>query len=142
MLFMYTIKGTKGEDMMNKNISIIGVPMDLGQARRGVDMGPSAIRYAGVIERLEKLQYDICDLGDIAISPPDREHKKQNSKLRNLRQVTEANDKLYTMLDEEMKKNRCPLISDGHQSIASCSLAGISKHYNPFGLIWHDAQRD
>ncbi len=53
---------------MKQNMSIIGVPMDLGQNRRGVDMGPSAIRYAGVTERLENLQYHISDLGNVPVS--------------------------------------------------------------------------
>ena len=57
---------------MKKNMSIIGVPMDLGQMRRGVDMGPSAIRYAGIVERLENLGYDIKDLGDIEIGQAER----------------------------------------------------------------------
>lgn len=52
---------------MNKEVTIIGVPMDLGQTRRGVDMGPSAIRYAGVTERLERLGYSIYDEGDLTI---------------------------------------------------------------------------
>lgn len=52
---------------MKKEISVIGVPMDLGQMRRGVDMGPSAIRYAGVIERIEEIGYDVKDMGDICI---------------------------------------------------------------------------
>ena len=52
---------------MNKEVTIIGVPMDLGQTRRGVDMGPSAIRYAGVTERLEGLGYSIYDEGDLTI---------------------------------------------------------------------------
>lgn len=50
---------------MNKQVSLIGMPMDLGQARRGVDMGPSAIRYAHIVERLTELGYDIDDLGDV-----------------------------------------------------------------------------
>ena len=53
---------------MEKKISILGVPMDLGQSRRGVDMGPSAIRYAGIVERLQRLGYTVQDLGNIAIS--------------------------------------------------------------------------
>src|SRR5690625_5401646 len=59
----------KGGSFMDV-ISIIGVPMDLGQSRRGVDMGPSAIRYAGVMERLERLAYEINDLGDVPIKRP------------------------------------------------------------------------
>ena len=54
-----------------RKLSIIGMPMDLGQMRRGVDMGPSAIRYAGVYERLEELFDEIDDLGDIAIGRPE-----------------------------------------------------------------------
>src|SRR5699024_11647082 len=103
---------------MNENISIIGVPMDLGQCRRGVDMGPSAIRYAGVIERLEQLKYDIDDLGDISISRPDRKQREQKNKLRNLPQVAEANEELGKMVDEEIKKQRFPLILGGDHSIA------------------------
>lgn len=116
--------------------------MDLGQCRRGVDMGPSAIRYAGVIERLERLKYDIQDLGDITISRPDRKHKQQASKLRNLQQVAEANEQLGKMVDMEMGKARFPLILGGDHSIAIGSLAGISKHYDNLGLIWYDAHGD
>ncbi|HLR68929.1 arginase [Virgibacillus alimentarius] len=127
---------------MNENISIIGVPMDLGQCRRGVDMGPSAIRYAGVIERLEQLKYDIDDLGDISISRPDRKQREQKNKLRNLPQVAEANEELGKMVDEEIKKQRFPLILGGDHSIAIGSLAGISKHYENLGVIWYDAHGD
>lgn len=52
---------------MNKEVTIIGVPMDFGQTRRGVDMGPSAIRYAGLTDRLEGLGYSIDDEGDLNI---------------------------------------------------------------------------
>src|SRR5690625_8019241 len=72
--------------MMINNISIIGVPMDLGQSRRGVDMGPSAIRYAGVVERLEQLDYIVRGLGDIVISRP-YDKDEQEDTLRNLRRV-------------------------------------------------------
>src|SRR5699024_12044838 len=84
----------------------------------------------------------IRDLGDIVISRPDREHKQPNSKLRNLRQVAAANEQLGEMVDEEMKKNRFPLILGGEHSIAIGRLAGISKHYNNLGLIWYDANGD
>src|SRR5699024_5291568 len=122
---MYKMRGRRRLANMNKNISIIGVPMDLGQRRRGVDMGPSAIRYAGVIERLERLEYDIDDLGDIVISRPDRKNKQQAGKLRNLQQVAEANEQLGEMVDKEMEKDRFPLILGGDHSIAIGSLAGI-----------------
>ncbi|CDQ41329.1 MULTISPECIES: arginase [Virgibacillus] len=128
---------------MTKNkISIIGVPMDLGQSRRGVDMGPSALRYAGAIEKLEELKYQIYDLGDIPIIRPDKPNTDHDSKLKNLKQVVEANQKLSEMVDQEVTKGHFPLIFGGDHSIAIGSLAGISKHYDNLGVIWYDAHGD
>lgn len=115
--------------------------MDLGQSRRGVGMGPLAIRYAGLEGRLKNLQYEINDLGDIFISEPDQE-EKQASNLRNLSQVAEGNKRLAEMVDQEVKKERFPLILGGDHSIAIGSLAGTSKHYNNLGVIWYDAHGD
>ncbi len=115
--------------------------MDLGQSRRGVDMGPSALRYAGAIERLQNLNYDIHDLGDIPINRPDQRDDVGN-KLKNLEQVIEANETLASMVDSEIQKDRFPLIIGGDHSIAIGSLAGISKHYENLGVIWYDAHGD
>lgn len=127
---------------MKNKISIIGVPMDLGQSRRGVDMGPSAIRYAGAIEKLEELDYQIHDLGDIPINRPDKPTTDNSSNLKNLAQVVEANQKLAEMVDKEIEKGHFPLIFGGDHSIAIGSLAGISKHYENLGVIWYDAHGD
>ncbi|MFB4170131.1 arginase [Virgibacillus sp. JSM 102003] len=127
---------------MKKNMSIIGVPMDLGQSRRGVDMGPSAIRYAGVVETLENLNYDIKDLGDVPVSRPDSKYEKQEDNLRNLQQVADANQKLAEMVDKEITSNHFPLVLGGDHSIAIGSLAGIAKHYENLGVIWYDAHGD
>lgn len=127
---------------MNNEISIIGVPMDLGQMRRGVDMGPSAIRYAGVVERLEQLNYIVRDLGDIPISRPDNDNAKQGDKLRHLEQVADANERLAKLVDQEIKSKRFPLILGGDHSMAIGSLAGVSKHYKNLGVIWYDAHSD
>lgn len=125
-----------------KNISVIGVPMDLGQSRRGVDMGPSAIRYAGAIERLQALHYNIHDLGDIAINRPAQSNPNDGTNLKNLEQVVEANEKLAAMVDQEMGKKHFPLVLGGDHSIAIGSLAGISKYYENLGVIWYDAHGD
>ncbi|WP_163971418.1 arginase [Oceanobacillus halotolerans] len=127
---------------MNKKMSIIGVPMDLGQNRRGVDMGPSAMRYAGIIETLQRLDYNTHDLGDISINRPDSKYSKQEDNLRNLHQVAEGNDTLAKMVKEEVGKNRFPLILGGDHSIAIGSLAGISQNYDNLGVIWYDAHGD
>jgi len=115
--------------------------MDLGQSRRGVDMGPSAIRYAGVVERLEQLDYIVRDLGDIVISRPD-DKDEQEDNLRNLRQVASGNQKLAEMVNAEVGQKKFPLILGGDHSIAIGSLAGIAKHYDNLGLIWYDAHGD
>ena len=117
--------------------------MDLGQSRRGVDMGPSAIRYAGVIERLEKLDYTIHDLGDVSISSPHRRKDEVlEGNLRNLTQVAEANEQLSKMVDEQVRNGYFPLVLGGDHSIAIGSIAGIAKHYNNLGVIWYDAHGD
>ncbi|GAB3062937.1 arginase [Virgibacillus ainsalahensis] len=127
---------------MKNNMSIIGVPMDLGQSRRGVDMGPSAMRYAGAIEKLQALKEDIHDLGDISIERPDTKNEVTESNLKNLEQVIKANEELAEIVDQEIVKDRFPLVLGGDHSIAIGSLAGISKHYENLGVIWYDAHGD
>ncbi|MCC3359362.1 arginase [Bacillus sp. REN16] len=127
---------------MKKDISIIGVPMDLGQMRRGVDMGPSAIRYAGVVERLERLDYDIDDLGDIDIIRPTRGEMNNDENLKNLEKVSEASEKLAAKVNEAILNGRFPLVLGGDHSIAIGTLAGVSKHYQNLGVIWYDAHGD
>jgi arginase len=128
--------------MERKKISIIGVPMDLGQARRGVDMGPSAIRYAGVVDRLEELNYEIEDLGDIQIGRPERLGENSVDNLRNLKAVAEASEKLSNTVDNIISEDRFPLVFGGDHSIAIGTLSGVAKHYKNLGVIWYDAHGD
>lgn len=129
---------------MKRDISLIGVPMDLGQMRRGVDMGPSAIRYAGIIERLEKLNYTIYDLGNVEVPRPERclENINETEKLRNLDEVVTTNERLAQIVDEQVKLGRFPLVLGGDHSIAIGTIAGVSNHYENLGLIWYDAHGD
>ncbi|MGD6781847.1 arginase [Sutcliffiella horikoshii] len=126
---------------MKKDISIIGVPMDLGQTRRGVDMGPSAIRYAGVVERLENLTKTIEDLGDIEIGSRERTATGE-SNLKNLKAVAEASENLASKVDEVLSNGRFPLVFGGDHSIAIGTIAGLAKHYSNMGVIWYDAHGD
>jgi len=126
---------------MSKKLSIIGMPMDLGQMRRGVDMGPSAIRYAGINERLSPLFDDIHDLGDIPIGRPEVV-VDQESNLRNLDLVAEKTTMLAEKVDEAVKSGSFPLVLGGDHSIAIGTLAGVSKHYKNLGVIWYDAHGD
>src|SRR5699024_10222041 len=126
-----------------KNISIIGVPMDLGQMRRGVDMGPSAIRYAGIVERLQNLDYTIRDLGDVNIMRAyEKEEKITDETLRNLEEVVDANTKLKKAVADPISEDQFPLVLGGDHSIAIGTIAGLMKHYDNPGLIWYDAHGD
>ncbi|MFE7063892.1 arginase [Sutcliffiella sp. NPDC057660] len=126
---------------MKKNISIIGVPMDLGQTRRGVDMGPSAIRYAGIVERLEQINLEIEDLGDIEIGSRERTSSGE-SNLKNLKAVAEASETLASRVDEVVKQGKFPLVLGGDHSIAIGTIAGLAKNYSNMGVIWYDAHGD
>lgn len=106
--------------------------MDLGQMRRGVDMGPSAIRYAGIVERLERLNYSIEDLGDIDIGRAERSNIRNVENLRNLKTVSEANEKLAAKVNEVIQSDSFPLVLGGDHSIAIGTLAGVAKHYEMF----------
>lgn len=127
---------------MNNHLSVIGVPMDLGQMRRGVDMGPSAIRYAGMIERLEQLKYEIEDLGDIEIPRPKVSNPEKLDNLRNLNEIAEGSRRLAAEVDQVVEKGQFPLVLGGDHSIAMGTLAGLSKHYDNLGVIWYDAHGD
>jgi arginase len=130
-----------GGMLMSKRLSIIGMPMDLGQMRRGVDMGPSAIRYAGINERLKPLFDEIHDLGDISIGRPEVVVDKE-SNLRNLDLVAEKSAMLAEKVDEAVQSGAFPLVLGGDHSIAIGTLAGVSKHYKNLGVIWYDAHGD
>ncbi|MDW7671357.1 MAG: arginase [Bacillota bacterium] len=128
--------------MNTRKISIIGVPMDLGQNRRGVDMGPSAIRYAGIVEKLEGLELEVEDLGDIQIAMPERKHTETDHNLRNLNAIETANTQLADLVSDVVEKGHFPLVLGGDHSIAIGTLAGVSKHYEDLGVIWFDAHGD
>lgn len=115
--------------------------MDLGQMRRGVDMGPSAIRYAGVVERLRNLFEEVHDLGDIAIGRPEVTIDKE-SNLRNLELIAEKTADLADKVDTVIQSGSFPLVLGGDHSIAIGTLAGVSKHYENLGVIWYDAHGD
>lgn len=127
--------------MENKKISIIGVPCDYGQQRRGVDMGPSAIRYAGLQERLKTLGYNVADEGNIQVVDVD-EVAQHDQRLLNLEEVVSMSTALAKKVDAVVKRDRTPLVLGGDHSIAIGTLAGLSMHYKNLGVIWFDAHAD
>ncbi|WP_047155372.1 arginase [Aneurinibacillus tyrosinisolvens] len=126
---------------MNSNISILGVPMDLGADRRGVDMGPSAIRYAGVTERLEKIGYQVHDQGDLVVRRPEK-YSTPGTNLKYLDEIVQVSTELADAVASEMKKGHFPLILGGDHSIAIGTIAGVLQYKPNTGIIWYDAHGD
>lgn len=127
--------------MVDKQISIIGVPLDYGQSRRGVDMGPSAIRYAGVVGRLEAIGHHVLDVGNIQVGAAENQDH-DDSNLKNLIEVVKANKALAKIVSDVVKEGHFPLVLGGDHSIAIGTLAGLADHYNNLGAIWYDAHAD
>ncbi|HEG9228679.1 TPA: arginase [Staphylococcus aureus] len=126
-----------------KAIDIIGAPSTFGQRKSGVDLGPTAIRYAGLISRLKQLDLDVYDKGDIKVPVVNIEkfHSEQKG-LRNYDEIIDVNQKLNKEVSASIENNRFPLVLGGDHSIAVGSVSAISKHYNNLGVIWYDAHGD
>lgn len=124
---------------MTTTVSIIGVPMDLGQSRRGVDMGPSALRYAGLDNRLRRLGHQVIDKGNINI--PVRDTLPPEGGLAFLPAVVRAGEVMYQAGQAAIQAGHLPLFIGGDHSIAVGTLGGVT-HTGPAGLIWIDAHGD
>lgn len=126
-----------------KNIDIIGAPSTFGQRKLGVNLGPDAIRYAGLQERLENLGMNVQDIGNIDV--PAIDLKKFNSEqqgLRNYDEIISVSNVLSEKVEQTIVNHRFPLVLGGDHSIAVGSISGISKHYENLGVIWYDAHGD
>jgi len=128
-----------------QTISIIGFPMDLGSGRRGVDMGPSALRIAGLENKLELLGYKVEDTGDIDIEIMERQ-KLNNPRLRYLNEILKTSKILASRVEKVLEQNKFPLCIGGDHSMAIGTIAGISsycrKNKLTLGVIWIDAHTD
>lgn len=127
--------------MNSLSIAIIGVSLDLGQSRRGVNMGPSAIRYAGMVERLKTIGHTVVDKGDIQVDTRQNA-EAGTSRLKNLAEVLRVNTDLAEKVDDVIQKGHFPLILGGDHSVAIGTLAGLTARYENLGVIWYDAHTD
>ncbi|MCA9873758.1 MAG: arginase [Ardenticatenaceae bacterium] len=125
--------------MNQRTIRIIGVPMDLGQNRRGVDMGPSAARYAGLQARLERLGYTVFDEGNVAVPNPEEEVAEGGAK--RLKAVTAVCQQIFTIASECVRQGDFTIFLGGDHSISLGTIAAAAQH-EPVGLIWIDAHAD
>lgn len=127
-------------------VRIVGVPMDLGQMRRGVDMGPSAVRYAGLHDKLARLGHSVEDAGNIVVPIRDesrvRAHREgEQGRLRHLPEVIAACREIYEVSRESAGRTEFPIFLGGDHSIAIGTVAGAASA-GPLGLIWVDAHGD
>ena len=125
---------------MDRTVSIVGVPMDLGQSRRGVDMGPSALRYAGVHERLQGLGLRTEDLGNIQIRERHTIPPKVGG-LDFLAAVVGAAKKVYEIGKTAVASGHVPVFLGGDHSISAGSIGGVTA-LGPAGVLWIDAHGD
>lgn len=128
---------------MNKTVEIIGAPSTFGQRKLGVNLGPDAIRYAGIVARIEAIGLTVKDSGNINV--PELNLNKFNSEqqgLRNLEEIIETSETLSQSVSNSISNNHFPLILGGDHSIAIGSISGVSKHYENLGVIWYDAHGD
>ena len=128
-----------------ENVSIIGFPMDLGADRRGVDMGPSALRIAGLQTKLESLGYKVTDNGDIKIEIMERQ-KIKNPRLKYIDEIIKTSKLLSEKVEKVLEKGDFPLCIGGDHSMAVGTISGISSYCRKkklkLGVIWVDAHSD
>ena len=124
---------------MNKPVRIIGVPLDLGQARRGVDMGPSALRYAELEKHLRQLGHTVEDIGNI--TTPVRDTLPAEGGLAFLPSVGAACEEVYEIGRQAIADGALPIFVGGDHSIAAGTVGGVT-HDEPCGVLWIDAHGD
>jgi arginase len=122
-------------------VSIIGAGLDLGAGRRGVDMGPSAIRYAGIASRIEDLGRDVVDWGDIRSAVPEA-IDEGDPQARFLEAILQACERVATLVAKADADGYLPLTLGGDHSIAMGTLGGMAKTHGPGGVLWIDAHGD
>jgi arginase len=124
-----------------KPVAVIGAPLDLGAGRRGVDMGPSAIRYAGLYERLAALGLSVLDLGNVQAAVPEATAVEDES-ARFLPEIKETCERVAALVSRADADGYLPLVLGGDHSVALGSIGAMAKAHGPGGALWIDAHGD
>jgi arginase len=128
-----------------KKIRFIGVPLDLGAGRRGVDMGPSAFRVAEIHARVRALGYEVSDHGDINVFIQET-HDPGDPRMKYLKEIRHTCEEVRDEVDRALGEGAMPVVLGGDHSIAMGTIAGVSRHFRKqderIGLIWFDAHGD
>jgi arginase len=140
-----TARNTTYSSITPRKISVIGVPLDLGQSRRGVDMGPSAVRVAGLEARLEAIGHVVEDAGNITVAIPEQK-KEGAANAKYLKEITATCTKSAEMVLKTLEAGKVPLILGGDHSVAAGTVSGVAEFYRrknqKVGLLWIDAHSD
>jgi arginase len=129
-----------------KPVHLIGVPLDLGAGRRGVDMGPSAFRIAGIGDQLAALGRTVIDKGDLPAPIPETQ-RPADKKKKYIRDIAKVCQRLYDRASKSLHEGALPLVLGGDHSLATGSVAASADWLRrtsskPLGLIWVDAHGD
>jgi arginase len=128
-----------------KHIRIIGVPLDLGQSRRGVDMGPSAMRVAGLENKLEALGYEVKDVGNVPVALAETK-SEGDPRAKYLKEITDTCAKEAELVLKTLESDAIPVVLGGDHSIAAGTVSGVAEFYRRkrqrVGLVWIDAHTD
>jgi arginase len=130
---------------MAQKVRIIGVPMDLGQSRRGVDMGPSALRGAGLQPSIKKLGIQVEDIGNLSVKQPE-EMPVGEKRAKYLQEIAETCADVAAVAEKSLDEGFLPLVLGGDHSIAAGVAAGVANHFRKekkqIGYLWLDAHGD
>jgi arginase len=127
--------------MRPKTVRVMGVPIDYGADRRGVDMGPSAIRYAGLHERLRRIGHAVHDVGNITVPVPESRHP-HHERMKYIDEIVKVNRVLARTVERALDDGTFPLVLGGDHSIAMGTVAGLLRRSPRLGVIWFDAHGD
>jgi arginase len=137
--------GEGNAEMQQDRFRIIGVPMDLGQSRRGVDMGPSALRIAGLQARLEQLGHEVEDIGNLSVKQPEEQHYG-GKQAKYLKEIAVTCAGLANTVRQALDDGFMPLVLGGDHSIAVGAISGVSSFFRSqckrIGYVWLDAHGD
>jgi arginase len=136
---------TAATNVSGKKIRVIGVPLDLGQSRRGVDMGPSAVRVAGLEARLESLGFAVEDAGNIAVAIPEQK-TEGDPHAKYLKEITATCTKHAELVLKTLEAGKIPIVLGGDHSVAVGTVSGAAeffrRQHQKLGLLWIDAHAD
>jgi arginase len=140
-----TLQPGGAQALPTREICMIGVPLDMGASRRGVDMGPSAVRVAGLEARLEALGHRVTDAGNIRVEIVETQ-AMGNKAARYLKEIAETCTRTAEAVAAALGQGSTPLVLGGDHSLAAGSVAGVAEFYRrqnkKIGIVWLDAHSD